>query len=102
MWSAYWDSLCSFLCNVSPSILVFVLMASAKNSAARTNRYSEMGLPCLHPLPRFIVSERYPFCKIFEFEFVCNDLANFIASSPKLNFSKLFKINRIEGLFKVY
>ena len=33
--SAYWDSLCYFLCIVSSSLLVFDLMASTKNLAAK-------------------------------------------------------------------
>ena len=97
--SAYWEILCSCLYRVSPSMFLLDLMASAKISAAMTNRYGDTGSPCLHPLPKVICSEKFPFCRTFDVDPICNDLTQFIVFLPKLKISRVFdrKSHEIES-----
>ena len=64
--SAYKEVLCSCLCIVIPSICLFAPMALAITSAAMNKRYGDTGSPCLHPLPKMIFSEKFPFRSILE------------------------------------
>ena len=72
---------------------LFNLIDSESISAASTKRYGETGSPCLHPLPKFIESEKLPFCRIFDEEPFCNDCTQFIVSVQKLNRFKVFVMN---------
>ena len=90
--SAYWEILCSCLYKVRPSMFLLDLIASAKISAAMTNKYGDTGSPCLHPLPKIIWSEKFPFCKIFDDDPICSDLTQFIVFFPKSKISKVFDI----------
>ena len=68
-------------------------MAPQSISAAKTNKYSDTGSPCLRPRPKDIFSEKLPFCRIFDDEPSCRDLIQFIVSVPKLNIFKVFVMN---------
>ena len=92
--SANWDILCSFPQIVIPLISSCFLMDSLRSSTARTK--------CPYPIPKLIISDGWPFCKILDFEFFCRLLIIKIVFSLKLNDFRILEIYSHEIVSKAF
>ena len=82
--SAYWDILYSNLSTLMPLISLSFRIFIESISAHRINKYGEIGSPCLQPLWRINLSDKFPHWFTLEYVFSYRACIHFLKESPKL------------------